>query len=620
MKKTFTLIALFALVTTSVFANNYTLSWAHTLDGNTAAADNAVEVSKSADGHILVLNSWGSASYPPSYTGAPAESMHFYVDGVLAKDDRGNEIIGSDYKASDGTSMNNNIALQKMDPVTGQIKWIVYTDRGDVFHNYAHVQPAKDGGAFLLLYVRHWAEDKMTILSRIRGTNGTVVTLETQQGIYQITKNKVTSTHLYYVPVLAKVSADGEVKWAKVLWDVTPHTDLQYPPSWLSLTNGFTVDNDENLYVSGNFRTTLTFTKKDGTHESMAPQSIAGWDGDVQKQVGDLFLVKFDKDGNYLAGLTQVGTVDYAGFYLLTEKDNKIYAAGYARSKGTPFKLGSFDMNVSKDKFCFIVAGFNKDLTPFFATSYNANNQVRALQLNGLQSIDNALYLTGSASVNEAGGAWSDQSGNPVLTPTLVKRHQGYALKINPNDGAVLASGVNTQTTYISKFTGVYLTKDKNNQQTIHAFGYDMGPGAIDFVLEENAATKTLANTGHSVVMNSGTGIIGVAITPVTFDGRVVFFNRFGQAKTAGFKATYMDGTETAPVNCWSAAVYSYTSNGIISNGEPFTNIPSGIKDITLKPATNGKIYNLNGIYVGTSVEDLTKGIYIRDGKKFVIK
>ena len=63
MKKTFTLIALFALVTTSVFANNYTFSWAHTLDGNTAAADNAVEVSKSADGHILVLNSWGSASY-----------------------------------------------------------------------------------------------------------------------------------------------------------------------------------------------------------------------------------------------------------------------------------------------------------------------------------------------------------------------------------------------------------------------------------------------------------------------------------------------------------------------------------------------------------------------------
>ena len=64
MKKTFTLIALFALVTTSVFANNYTLSWAHTLDGNTAAADNAVEVSKSADGHILVLNSWGVGKLP----------------------------------------------------------------------------------------------------------------------------------------------------------------------------------------------------------------------------------------------------------------------------------------------------------------------------------------------------------------------------------------------------------------------------------------------------------------------------------------------------------------------------------------------------------------------------
>jgi hypothetical protein len=348
----------------------------------------------------------------------------------------------------------------------------------------------------------------------------------------------------------------------------------------------------------------------------MAPQSIAGWDGDVQKQVGDLFLVKFDKDGNYLAGITQAGTVDYAGFYLLTAKDNKIYAAGYARSKGTPFKLGSFDINVSKDKFCFIVAGFNKDLTPFFATSYNANNQVRALQLNGLQSIDNALYLTGSASVNELGGAWSDEAGNPVLTPTLEKNYQGYALKINPNDGAVLASGVNTQTTSISKFTGVYLAKDENNQQTIHAFGYDMGPGAIDFVLEENAATKTLANTGHSVVMNS----VSVATTPVAFDGRVVFFNRFGQAKKAGFKATYMDGTETTPVNCWSAAVYSYTGNGIISTGEPFGDVPTEIKGNTLKYAANGKIYNLNGTCVGTSAENLPKGIYIRDGKKFVVK
>ena len=162
-----------------------------------------------------------------------------------------------------------------------------------------------------------------------------------------------------------------------------------------------------------------------------------------------------------------------------------------------------------------------------------------------------------------------------MLTPTLEKNYQGYALKINPNDGAVLASGVNTQTTSISKFTGVYLAKDENNQQTIHAFGYDMGPGAIDFVLEENAATKTLANTGHSVVMNS----VSVATTPVAFDGRVVFFNRFGQALTAGFKATYMDGTETTPVNCWSAAVYSYTGNGIISTGEPFGDVPTKIKD-----------------------------------------
>lgn len=39
-----------------------------------------------------------------------------------------------------------------------------------------------------------------------------------------------------------------------------------------------------------------------------------------------------------------------------------------------------------------------------------------------------------------------------------------------------------------------------------------------------------------------------------------------------------------------------------------------------LKEALQGKVYNLNGQLVGNSVEGLSKGVYIVNGKKVIIK
>lgn len=36
--------------------------------------------------------------------------------------------------------------------------------------------------------------------------------------------------------------------------------------------------------------------------------------------------------------------------------------------------------------------------------------------------------------------------------------------------------------------------------------------------------------------------------------------------------------------------------------------------------AGDGSVYNLNGVKVGTSTDNLPKGVYIRNGKKIVIK
>lgn len=620
MKKTFILIVLFALFgTVGVVADDYKFSWGHTMDGNTSAGDNAVDVQKSSDGCVFVLNTWGSATRKQTYKDAPSEYMHLYIDGVQGKDDQGNEIIGSDYKESDGTSMCNNIALQKMDPVTGNVRWIIYSDRGDHYPTNCHVRPAKDGGAYILIYVRHWAQDKMTILSRIRGTNGTMATLETQQGLWE----KDGQTHLYYVPVLVRVSTDGKIEWAKVLWEVQPHKDLQRKPSWLSFINAFTIDSEENLYVAGNFRTKLTFTKKNGEQESITAKNIANWDGDDQKPVGDLYLAKFDKEGNYLSCVVPEGTAGNSYFNVMVSNDDKIYAAGHATGDGTTFKIGTFDITVPETKQSLIVSGFNKDLTPFFALSYDSNADTRALHLNGLQVVDNELYLTGSALTN-AGGAWMDKDGNKVIAPTLAM-HQGYIVKMKPEDGSVISSGINTKTKSISKFAGIYEAKDTDGKKKIHAFGYDFSMGALDFSFTEDKATKSLTNTEILTVMKSGIkapnlGIIAVVITPVAYDGRVIYFNRFGKANTANFKTSYLDDTETALVNCWSTSVYSYTDTSILSNGEPYGKAPTKVQDPFVTHAEDGKIYNLSGQYMGTSTTTLPKGIYIRNGKKFIVR
>ena len=45
--------------------------------------------------------------------------------------------------------------------------------------------------------------------------------------------------------------------------------------------------------------------------------------------------------------------------------------------------------------------------------------------------------------------------------------------------------------------------------------------------------------------------------------------------------------------------------------------VASGISDVTIERKSDGKTYNLHGMEVH---EPLQRGIYIRDGKKFVVR
>ena len=88
--------------------------------------------------------------------------------------------------------------------------------------------------------------------------------------------------------------------------------------------------------------------------------------------------------------------------------------------------------------------------------------------------------------------------------------------------------------------------------------------------------------------------LIEKTVSEITFDGDNVVLQ-------------YSDNTSNQADMSLVTLSFTYQTTGI-----------SQIEDI--KKALQGKVYNLQGQYVGSSLQGLSKGIYIHNGKKVIIK
>ena len=88
--------------------------------------------------------------------------------------------------------------------------------------------------------------------------------------------------------------------------------------------------------------------------------------------------------------------------------------------------------------------------------------------------------------------------------------------------------------------------------------------------------------------------VIEKTISEITFDGDNVVFH-------------YADNSSDQADMSLVTLSFSYTTTGI-----------SQVKGI--KKALQGKVYNLQGQCVGSSLQGLSKGVYIINGKKVIIK
>ena len=105
-------------------------------------------------------------------------------------------------------------------------------------------------------------------------------------------------------------------------------------------------------------------------------------------------------------------------------------------------------------------------------------------------------------------------------------------------------------------------------------------------------STAVFAGNKQSVTIDGQ--VIEKTISEITFDGDNVVLH-------------YADNTSTTEDMSRVTLSFSYTTTGI-----------SQVEGI--KKALQGKVYNLQGQCVGSSLQGLSKGVYIINGKKVIIK
>lgn len=543
-----------------------TFNWAHSVEGAVVGGNNVLEMVKTNDGAYVVATKFG--------TKTGSQTVKF--DGEVM-----DGVTGSPY--SEGNSNNGNLLLQKVSN-TGSVAWNVYSRKGDI--SSANLSATSDGGTIVVLKTRAWVKAAgYDNLLEIVGADGTVTTIKdmgTMAGEYRL--------------LVLKLDADGKLQWSRLVSSLVKSYDNGHTLDNVYL-NSCVLDADGNIYLAGNFRSSLYFKKADGSVVTLESKSTPDKYFNAQNTLGDLFLVKLDKDGYYQTSLI-TDNVEFASIDQMALDGEKIYLDGRLLGKNATVEFGNKSLVASTDKQSLLVASVNiADLSVNYANVLypvvNSKNNF-VIQNKGAQYIDGVVYFTGSLN-----GGLSKENKGAAFVESGTTQLKGYVAKMDATTGDFSAQLYKEGA--ISNFFGVCPLKS-----TLYAFGYDMSKGAILVPFEQSSLT-----VGTPIVVANG-GTVAAAAAPVIDGDNLIMMNRSN--KQMSF---YNTETKSATVSGYSAFYYSYKIN----------NTATGINSAKAD-AANGKVnvYTTDGIFVKsvTSVAEakqgLAKGVYVVGNQKVVVE
>lgn len=579
MKKKFTLL-LFAILSLTMSLNAQSplaFQWAHSVDGATTGGDNVMGMCKSSDGYYYIATNFG--------TSTTQKALNVWFDGELLKNEHG-AYEGSPYT---GTSQNGNMLLQKV-AKDGSVVWTTFTKKGDVDH--AEVTPTSDGGLIVALKCRAWVKEA--------GLENMLCYVDATESETNITGDQVESEYRY---LIMKITKTGTIEWYRKITGLVKNGEKQ-PTKNNIYVYGLAVDEYDNIYLAGNFRTEMYLNKSDETKVTLvAKSSVDTWDGDSQNTVGDMFLVKLDSKGYYLNSIVNNGIVDCAFLDKVVYNNGKLYLDGRVKSVGNEITFGGVTVNASKDFQTQLLLSVNtEDLSVNYIKSLTSVENVKkrfVIQNKSAQYLNGYVYFTGLLN-----GSWQQEGESEnIATNHTSAQLKGYVLKMNPETGKVEKATVRTDGG-IGGFFGVY-----EGTKKLYAFGYDFSGGAIIAPIDK----ETYAVETPIIVCKYG--IVGNATTPIVDGENFVMANR-------GKSAASFYGTDKKFENLknWGSVYYSYKMSDVISTGINKPTISGVASDVIVDVYTLGGVKVKSGVAASNATEGLAKGIYIVNHKKVIVK
>ncbi len=598
---------------------------------------------------------WGKTFYGKTKSSNQAQNnaiasdggIYWHLVGGSVHDERdvyfNNELLfsGADYDPN-GTSVNNNFCLMKTDR-SGDLLWKLYSTTCDWATNQGRVAATSDGGA--------------VFTGKIRSTDdgGTgdflwndITLVDGQNSIHRYTWNHTESdSRRFYQVIVGRVDANGKLLWVKFL-----QADRSPVPAATGNYATFTseaidcpalaVDNDDNIYIGGNFRQKIEIETGDQS-VVLNPHNISKWNGDPQSHAGDMYLIKLDgSNGTYIKhAVTSVvsGDPQCENIQQLVWENGMLYAQGVIYGDGSTLDLNGKQFTNS-GTFSPILVSMDSSLTPHWITSLKGETvkSKYGFQNCGISKTNNTLWFSGmfNGKVSYSDAVYFESD---AATPSV---REGFLAKFDATTGEML-KGVSSRASYPTTLGAAYKSlagyfqplQNPNEKDKVYVYGYSMINTLGVFLRTYNTETLESDPSTEWSLVQGGQMPTCQSISYSPEDAKIYITAR---GRNNDFK---LMGGSTVPVpenQVWAVLLAGYdmpaefksvgVATTISDNRMPvkiygcngILTIINNDKDakINIYTVTGNLAASLDAPY-GTTTVHLPKGIYIANGQKIVL-
>lgn len=417
MKK-FTLLAVAVLASASMLASAQSLGGTQTLWAK-FVKNTQNEQALTSQGNQMVLAQDGGLYCIGNIGSTTAEQMTVLTDGTNAT----NLAQGIDYS---GNGANQGLLIMKLS-ADGELVWTVAQTNGEAAVNENWVAATADGGLVALVNMRH-----------TEGHLGDNITIKDAKGNnfdYEWTVEARS-----FRSFIIKIDADGGIEWTREI-EANATADEATYPAWSQTsrnigqgikTYALDIDNEGNIYVGGLMCATLT---TDGV--TIPVHNVASWNGNAQTTVGNMFVIKFDQDGNYVKHLVSEGEATQENVRALKVVGNKLYMAAWiAGVAGTEFSIGGKSVTPATVNGSWALAELDTNLNVNWLQFYESTISGSAWQMPTMTIAGDHIYLMGTAKYGYTIG-----ETNYTNTPAN-KARQSWLMQFDRSNGNATAATV----------------------------------------------------------------------------------------------------------------------------------------------------------------------------------